>query len=378
MQMAEHDKENRNLNAGREKRRRTPYDLRITGTFADRPERPPKKARPPTASEIRANNHAKKDLAEACGRIGDWAPVFREDLEEMNKRKVGVPFRFSDSMIWWILCVMTAVNTDFRFISGFLAGIFPSFGLESPSYSRLNERCNELTGRMLGKVEGTAGHYEDRVLAVHACGNVTGRVRRAGIDSSGINLSNTNLWRMRKWKTSPKYKGWMVLHALSDVDTGEILAYAVTNETVGDSPLLKVLVEAAKGRGHVFDTLYADAAYSSNENWVFLSRENNIRFVTSFKSNTRPKNNGCGARGDAARLWCSLPYDEWVKESGYGVRWKCECVFSDFKRIFPETVTASSEKGIIRQLFSRIEVFNRYKSVRAKIMGVTGNGVAVA
>ena len=57
--------------------------------------------------------------------------VFREDLEEINKRKVGVPFRFSDSMIWWILCVMTAVNTDFRFISGFLAGIFPSFGLES-------------------------------------------------------------------------------------------------------------------------------------------------------------------------------------------------------------------------------------------------------
>ena len=365
MQMAEHDKENRDLNAGREKRRRTPYDLKITGTFADRPE-------------TRANNHAKKDLAEACGRIGVWAPVFREGLEEMNRGKVGIPFRFSDSMIWWILCVMTIVNTDFRFISGFLAGIFPSFGLESPSYSRLNERCNELIGRMLGAERAAGEHYSDHVLAVHACGNVIGRVRRAGIDSSGINLSSTNLWRMRKWKTSPKYKGWMVLHALSDVDTGEILAYAVTDETAGDSPMLKVLVEAAKGKGHVFDTLYADAAYSSNENWVFLSRENGIRFVTSFKSNTRPKNNGCSARGDAARLWCSLPYDEWVKESGFGVRWKCECVFSDFKRIFPETVTASSEKGILRQLFSRVEVFNRYKSVRAGIMGVTGNGIAVA
>ena len=121
MQMAEHDKENRDLNAGNGRRRRTPRDLEITGTFVNRTEKN-KKVRPPTASETRANNHAKKDLAEACGRIGDWAPVFREDLEEMNKRKVGVPFRFSDSMIWWILCVMTAVNTDFRFISGFLAG----------------------------------------------------------------------------------------------------------------------------------------------------------------------------------------------------------------------------------------------------------------
>ena len=374
MQMAEHDKENRNLNAGREKRRRTPYDLRITGTFADRPERPPKKARPPTASEIRANNHAKKDLAEACGRIGDWAPVFREDLEEMNKRKVGVPFRFSDSMIWWILCVMTAVNTDFRFISGFLTGILPSFGLESPSYSRLHERCNELIGR----ISDEAGGCRDGVLAVHVCDNVTGRTRRAGIDSSGINLSSANIWRARKWRTSPKNKGWLILHALCDVDTGEILAYAVTDVTVGDSPMLKILVEAAKEKGHMFDTLYADGAYSSKDNWVFLSRDNDTRFVTSFKSNTRPNNNGCSARGDAARLWCSLPYDEWVTESGYGMRWKCECVFSDLKRLFPETVTASSEKGIIRQLFSRIEVFNRYKSVRAGIMGVTGNGVAVA
>lgn len=378
MQMAEYDKENRNLNAGVEKRRRTPRDLEITGTFVNRTESV-REVRPPTASETRANNHAKTGVAEACGRIGDWAPVFKKDLEEMNRGKTGVPFRFSDSMIWWILCVMTAVNTDFRFISGFLAGILPSFGLEPPSYSRLNERCNELIGKMLGKAEGIAEeHYGDRVLAVHVCDNIAGRTRRAGIDSSGINLSNTNLWRTRKWKTSPKNRGWLILHALCDVDTGEILAYAVTDETVGDSPMLEVLVKAAKEKGHAFDTLYADGAYSSKDNWVFLSRDNDIRFVTSFKSNTRPKNNGCSARGNAARLWCSLPYDEWVKESGYGMRWKCECVFSDLKRLFPEAVTASSEKGILRQLFSRIEMFNRYKSVRAEIVGVTGNGIAVA
>lgn len=181
-----------------------------------------------------------------------------------------------------------------------------------------------------------------------------------------------------KWQTSPKNRGWLVLHALCDVDTGEILAYAITDETVGDAPMLRVLVEAATEKGHVFDKLYADGAYSSDENWILLCRERKIGFVTSFKSNTRPTNNGSVARGEAARLWCSLTYDEWVKASGYGVRWKCECVFSDLKRLFPETITAMSNNGILRQLCSRIEVFNRYKITRAGIMGVTGNGVTVA
>jgi hypothetical protein len=363
----------KDIKVNERKRRKTPRDVEIGNSPLNAGKKTGKPPRPPTASETRGNNHAKKELAEALGGIGDWVSVFKKDLEEMNRGKVGVPFKFSDSMIWWILCVMTAVNADFRFISGFFAGIFPIFGLESPSYSRLNERCNEIVGKILG----TSECHADGVLAVHVCGNVIKRKRRAGMDSSGINLSNTNLWRTRKWKTSPKNKGWLVLHALCDVDSGEILAYAVTDETVGDVRMLKVIVGAAVKKGHSISVLFADGAYSSNDNWIFLSRENRIEFVTSFRSDTKPNNNGCYARGDAARLWCSLPYDEWVEVSGYGMRWKCECVFSDFKRIFPETVTASSEKGMLRQLFARIEVFNLFKLTRAEIIGITGNGIPV-
>ena len=376
--MATHNNGYKDIKVNDRNRRKTPRDVEIAGSFIDKGKKSEKITRPPTVSETRANNNAKKELAEIFGEIDNWIPIFKKDLEEMNRGKVGVPFKFSDSMIWWILCVMTAMNADFRFISGLVAGIFQQFGLESPSYSRLNERCNEIIGKILKKNETPEEGYADGVLAVHVCNNVIGRGRRAGIDSSGINLSNTNLWRTRKWKTSPKYKGWLVLHALCDIDSGEILAYAVTDETVGDVRMLKIIVEAAMKKGHVINVLYADGAYSSNGNWIFLSRENKIEFITSFRSDTRPKNNGCNARGDAARLWCSLPYDEWVEVSGYGMRWKCECVFSDFKRIFPETVTASSKKGILRQIVARIEVFNRYKLTRAGIVGVTGNGIPVA
>ncbi|MDD4244796.1 MAG: transposase [Candidatus Methanomethylophilaceae archaeon] len=377
--MAVGNNENENINTSKEKGRKTPRDLELTGSFVETTRKTEKKARPPTYLETHANNYAKKELANAFGTIQRWAPMFRSDLEEMNKGKIGTPYKFSDSMIWWLLCIMTVTDSDFRFISGFFSGLFPLFGLRSPSFSRLNERCSELIARMLDAVDGAPKErYGDHVLAIHVCANVIERIRRAGIDASGINMSNTNLWRVKKWQTSPKNRGWLVLHALCDVDTGEILAYAITDETVGDAPMLRVLVEAATEKGHVFDKLYADGAYSSDENWILLCRERKIGFVTSFKSNTRPTNNGSVARGEAARLWCSLTYDEWVKASGYGVRWKCECVFSDLKRLFPETITAMSNNGILRQLCSRIEVFNRYKITRAGIMGVTGNGVTVA
>ena len=138
-----------------------------------------------------------------------------------------------------------------------------------------------------------------------------------------------------------------------------------------------MLVGQAEKEGHRFGTVYADGAYASNGNWIFLCRENGYRFVTSFRSDTVPANNGCVARGEAARLWCSLPYDEWVRISGYGTRWKCECVFSDLKRMLGEAVRARTKAGMIAEVEFKIRVFNGYKAVRAGIIGISGNGVAL-
>lgn len=73
-----------------------------------------------------------------------------------------------------------------------------------------------------------------------------------------------------------------------------------------------------------------------------------------------------------------MPYDEWVKASGYGRRWKCECVFSDFKRIFAENVSAITVKGILREITPLISGFIGYKKIRADMMKITGNGEVVA
>ena len=84
---------------------------------------------------------------------------------------------------------------------------------------------------------------------------------------------------------------------------GEIIAYAVTDEFVSDTPLLKALVGEAACAGHAFRVVYADGAYSSDGNCAYLCKDNRHSFVTSFRSNTSPTNNGAAARGEAACPW---------------------------------------------------------------------------
>lgn len=328
---------------------------------------------------MRANNRAMFEFGTSVLEFFRWKKIFEAELKEMNRGKVGRPYEYCDSMIACIAVLMVNITGTYRFTAGLVNAIFGLLGMKAPSPSRLAERANDIAERNLLKVpEAIRERYGDEFLAIGVSDSVSDRVRSLGIDSTGISLSCINRWREKKWGTAVKDRGWLKLHALSDIDTGEIIAYALTTEEVGDCPLLAHLVEAALEKGHRIDSIYADGAYCSNDNWKYLCAKKKLKFITSFKVNTRAKCNGCGARGAAAKLWCSLPYDEWVTVSGYGRRWKCECVFSDFKRIFLETVSVITIKGILREMTIRISSFNEYKKIRADLMKITGNGVVVA
>lgn len=359
--------------------RLTPYDVRVARTFAQKPSIKKANLRPATREETMANNNAMLDLGRRIGDLDKWIPVFKEDLERMNRNKVGRPYEYSDALIIWMMTVLTAVDGKFDTIAGIFQSILSAVGIKAPSPTRLLERANILTAEYVSNPdEAMAERYGKHIFTVGASTNVLERPRRCGVDASGLSLSSINRWRRTKWNTEPKDRGWLHLHCLSDVDTGEFIAYAITDDTVGDAPMLRCLLDKALEVGHRIEKLYADGAYSSDENWIHVCSVRKIAFITSFKVNTKPTSNGCLARGEAARLWCNMPYDEWVQESGYGTRWKCECSFSDFKRLFPEAVTARSHIGVIRQVICRIDLHNMYKETRANIMKVTGNGIVVA
>lgn len=360
-------------------RRMTPYDVRAAGTFAETrpPERPP--ARGPTPEERHADNYAKVELGRRIGRVRELVPAFEEELAEMNRGKVGRPFEFADGLILWMMSLMTVVNGDYRLIAGLAESVLGAFGVAAPSYTRFLERCHMLCeDHLLAEDSRIRRTYGGGVLSLRVYPDVIDRVRRAGVDSTALNLSCANLWRRTKWGSSTRNRGWLHFHVLADLDTGEVIAYAVTDESVGDAPMLRLLVDEAAEAGHRIGRIYADGAYSTDANWIHLTRENGYEFVTSFRSNTVPRKKGCEARGLAAELWCGTPYHVWTRMTGYHFRWKSETVFSDFKEMFLETVSATSVQGMMGEAGAKVRAFNDYKKGRAELLKVTGNGVTVA
>ena len=88
----------------------TPYDVKVKGTFAEPPKKEKLPPRKPTSEEQRANNLAPVEFSRESASVGNWIPLFRKELAEMNSGKVGRPYSFCDSMIVWIILLLLAAN----------------------------------------------------------------------------------------------------------------------------------------------------------------------------------------------------------------------------------------------------------------------------
>jgi hypothetical protein len=86
---------------------------------------------------------------------------------------------------------------------------------------------------------------------------------------------------------------------MADLDDGSIRCAAPTSSSVGDVTMLKPMYRRLKQTGTRIKRFFGDGAYgNSDEVWRYLTTENGEEFVTSFKRNTSPTNNGCPARGE--------------------------------------------------------------------------------
>ena len=363
---------------GAKGRRMTPRDVEVAGTFSETPRPPRDPPRGPTAAEARANNAAKSELGRRMAReLFEIIAAAPAELAEMNAGKVGRPYEFTDGLIGWLSGFQALTDCDYRFASGFVGGIMEHFGQKAPSPSRLLERLEALTVGLYGTREENSGRHGEGFLAVMAMDDPGDRPRDLGIDGSGLTTTNPNGWRLRKWGEGPKEAAWPHIHALCDLDSGEFVAMAVATPAVGDATAFGPVVRAAVGSGCAVKRLFGDGAYGNSGRIWRMTEDMGIEFVSSFRSNTTPTNNGSPARGRAARVWCSTEYHVWTKRVGYGRRWKSEGGYSDFKEIFPESMRARGYAGMVRVIGARFRAYNRYKHIRAEIMGTTGNGVRI-
>ncbi len=177
------------------------------------------------------------------------------------------------------------------------------------------------------------------------------------VNSTGIKVTKRGEWMREKWRV---WRGWINVHAMIDVETDLVLGLDVTDESVQyDTQFTPLLDQASEncGKAHSLRQVLGDGGYDRIH--VFNTMEKRgIKSGVKTRENAAPRSTGSPYRTECVRERVkSGGYREWADETGYGMRWKIEGVFSSVKQIFGESVTASSRQGMMREVMMK---FNCY------------------
>lgn len=150
-------------------------------------------------------------------------PEWDDELEEMNKNKVGRPYKYSHGMMAYVAITRALLDASYRVLEGFLDG---SWGKEHaiPEFTTIWKR--------IGK---TMPRFEQEAIS----STVEGRVLRLVIDGTGVAMHNRGEWIRVKWNVK---RGFFKLHLLIDLDTRRIISFSLTDMNGGDAGQLPELL----------------------------------------------------------------------------------------------------------------------------------------
>jgi len=232
------------------------------------------------------------------------------------------------------------LQMPYRQMEGFtrqLATILPA--LKSADYTTLFRRIQRMD---IAVPVNTAILSRDLVVAV---------------DSTGLKVTNRGEWMREKWKV---HRGWINVHAMIDVETNQILSLKVTDETTQDDQVFEELLDQAKDRcdGTTLKSVLEDGAYDRNHCFNELEKRG-IRSGIKTRINASRRSSGSPNRAECVRERDELAgYGPWAEKANYGMRWKVEGLFSSIKRIFGESVRASSREGMFREAQMKFRGYN--------------------
>ena len=266
----------------------------------------------------------------------DFMETWDKELEEMNYKKRGRPYKFPESFMIFLAFIHIAF-LPFRQMEGFLRKLSEYIPkLKAADYSTICKRLQKM-------------HID---LPLQDIGNDV----IIALDSSGMKVSNRGEWIRHKWKVR---KGWIKVHIAVDVKTKSLLALEITDERTGDGEMLEPLVEKAKKTigNKKIERMYGDGSYDSRKNFNYLEKEE-IEPIIKTRKNASTKARGSPARARCVRERKELGYEGWRDKYKYGQRWAAETFFSGVKRTFGETTKAKTTEGMFQEVKMKFVFYN--------------------
>lgn len=270
----------------------------------------------------------------------DFIKQWETHLAEMNKGKRGRPFQYPSLFIDWMACVHIFLQMPYRQMEGFtrkLSTFIPN--LRSADYTTLFRRIKHLD------------------LSVKVVSDMLSQDVVVAVDSTGIRVTNRGEWMREKWRIR---RGWIKVHAMIDVKTNQILGIEVTDESVQDDQVFEPLInQVIKHNDELpIHLVLGDGAYDRNHIFNYLEKHD-IQSGVKTRTNAATRSHGSAYRAECVREREELGgYRNWADEIGYGMRWKVEGLFSSVKRIFGESVRATSKEGMLREAMMKFNCYN--------------------
>lgn len=276
----------------------------------------------------------------------------KEILKQMNKGKVGRPFKYIEPLFEFAGLLHCYLRMGFRQIKGLLIGLAEKEPLlKKPDFSTINRRFNSLETKIQPR------KTKDNFTMI--------------VDSTGISITNRGEW-MRKIHRKGKIdecKGFLKLHVAIDEETKEILTAEITTDKIGDNKKFKQLIEESiNNTGKKINKIKADGSYSSYEDFELL-KQLGIEPIINIPNNAiteLPNNKYLNRRRNLEPLERTKHAKEqlknkkkWRKEKAYGKRWHVEALFSAIKRRFGQHAQATKYKNIQHEQKFKLQQHNQ-------------------
>jgi len=251
------------------------------------------------------------------------------ELREMNRKKRGAPYKYPNTFITFASIIYTFFRMPYRQLEGFI-GQLSTYepGLLAADYTTLHKRISKQSLEI-------EIPENDAVVAV---------------DSTGIKVTNRGDWMREKHGT--KRRGWLKVHVAVDVESKRLLSLEVTEEDTSDSEVLRPLLKDVNIKEGLMD-----GAYDTNDAFEFMKSKGVDCPGIKIRENA-VVGKGESSRSTAVLEFKKMGYKGWKQMHQYGRRWAAEGFFSSIKRIFGETVRASSPEGMVAEIKRAFILYN--------------------
>jgi hypothetical protein len=259
---------------------------------------------------------------------------YKEELEAMNKGKVGPPYRLTPNYIQLLTAIRYLYQMPYRQLEGFTRSLHTLVPKLPPAdYSGLRKRILALP---VDPYQPLNEKQDPISIAV---------------DSTGVKVNRAGGWVERK---HGKKKRYVKLHFAVDIESKEVVAMNISTDDMHDVKAFPGLLEEAGKRRRIKRCL-GDGAYDSGEVYEALEAQG-IEAVIKPRRNSVPGT--ASARGRVVEEFHGLGYEAWACMKGYGDRWMVETAYSTFKRLFGECSLSRTLENIAHELVAKVALYN--------------------